>query len=74
MQASSQTQGQPGGAAITVSSRRRTIANRMLASCQQTAPVTLTTRLDATNLVNLRDQFKQAANGSADSVILGHRD
>lgn len=33
----------------------------MVASHQATAPVTLTTRVDATNLVNLRNQFKAAA-------------
>jgi pyruvate dehydrogenase E2 component (dihydrolipoamide acetyltransferase) len=49
---------------VPVSSRRRTIANRMMASRQQTASVTLTTRIDATNLVGLRQQFKQASNGS----------
>lgn len=48
------------GQRIPISSRRRTIAARMSASSQQTAPVTLTTRADATNLVNLRDQFKAA--------------
>ncbi|MCE9528907.1 MAG: 2-oxo acid dehydrogenase subunit E2, partial [Planctomycetales bacterium] len=48
------------GTRIPVSSRRRTIAARMTASSQQTAPVTLTTRADATNLVNLRGQFKAA--------------
>jgi pyruvate dehydrogenase E2 component (dihydrolipoamide acetyltransferase) len=53
-----------GGATVAVSSRRRTIANRMLASREQTASVTLTTRIDATNLVGLRQQFKQSANGS----------
>jgi pyruvate dehydrogenase E2 component (dihydrolipoamide acetyltransferase) len=47
---------------IPISSRRRTIANRMKASGDQTAPVTLTTRVDATNLVNLRTQFKQSTN------------
>lgn len=46
--------------AMPVSSRRRTIAARMLASAKNTAPVTLTTRLDATNLVSLRRQFKAA--------------
>ncbi len=50
--------GSAGGSRIAVSSRRRTIAARMTASSQQTAPVTLTTRADATNLVNLRGQFK----------------
>jgi pyruvate dehydrogenase E2 component (dihydrolipoamide acetyltransferase) len=49
-----------GGKRIPISSRRRTIAARMTASIQQTAPVTLTTRADATNLVNLRNQFKTA--------------
>lgn len=42
----------------SLSGRRRTIAQRMLASSQQTAAVTLTTRADATNLVSLRQQFK----------------
>jgi pyruvate dehydrogenase E2 component (dihydrolipoamide acetyltransferase) len=46
--------------AIPVSSRRRTIANRMKASRDHTAPVTLTTKVDATNLVSLRNQFKQS--------------
>ena len=49
---------------VPVSSRRRTIANRMIASREQTASVTLTTRIDASNLVGLRTQFKHAANGS----------
>ncbi|HXY34437.1 MAG TPA: 2-oxo acid dehydrogenase subunit E2, partial [Planctomycetaceae bacterium] len=40
---------------------RRTIAARMAAGAQSTAPVTLTTTADATNLVSLRDQFKAAA-------------
>ena len=48
-------------APIAGSAIRRTIAERMLASHLSTAPVTLTTTVDATNLVNLRDQFKQAA-------------
>ncbi len=51
----------PTGASLAITSRRRTIADRMLASHLQTAPVTLTTRVDATNLVNLRMQFKSAA-------------
>ena len=52
------------GVMVPVSSRRRTIANRMRASQEQTASVTLTTKIDATNLVGLRQQFKQSANGS----------
>ncbi len=46
------------GRRIPLTSRRRVIAQRMAASRQQTVPVTLTTKADATNLVNLRDQFK----------------
>ena len=45
----------------SVGTIRRTIAERMLASHRSTAPVTLTTTADATNLVNLRNQFKAAA-------------
>ena len=43
------------------SSRRRAIADRMLASLRTTAPVTLTSRASATHLLNLRAQFKAAA-------------
>lgn len=46
---------------IPLSKRRRVIAQRMVASHQSTAPVTLTTRADAANLVNTREQFKGAA-------------
>ena len=58
--AATQPSASASGSRIPVSSRRRTIATRMTASSQQTAPVTLTTRADATNLVNLREQFKTA--------------
>lgn len=47
------------------SSRRKTIANRMKASRDRSAPVTLTTRVDATNLVSLRNQFKLTGDGAA---------
>lgn len=47
-----------GSQAGSLSPRRRTIAQRMLTSSQQTAAVTLTSRADATNLVSLRQQFK----------------
>jgi pyruvate dehydrogenase E2 component (dihydrolipoamide acetyltransferase) len=46
--------------AAPISVTRRTIAERMLASLRSTAPVTLTTKIDAANLVNLRAQFKSA--------------
>ena len=49
---------------VPVSSRRRTIASRMMASRAQTASVTITTRTDATNLTGLRQQFKQVASRS----------
>lgn len=40
------------------SSVRGVIAQRMMDAVRSTAPVTLTTRVDATNLVALREQFK----------------
>jgi pyruvate dehydrogenase E2 component (dihydrolipoamide acetyltransferase) len=44
--------------ATPVPSMRRVIAERMLTSHHSTAPVTLTTTIDATELVNLRKQWK----------------
>jgi len=49
-----------GAEIVRLTPLRRTIAHRMQTSHQTTAPVTLTTRLDATNLVNLRQQFKSS--------------
>jgi pyruvate dehydrogenase E2 component (dihydrolipoamide acetyltransferase) len=43
---------------LPVSPTRRLIAERMTASCRTTAPVTLSTTVDATNLVGLRRQFR----------------
>jgi pyruvate dehydrogenase E2 component (dihydrolipoamide acetyltransferase) len=43
---------------IPIRPTRRTIAARMVESRAVTAPVTLTTTVDATNLVNLRGQFR----------------
>ena len=43
---------------IPITSRRRTIAQKMVTSLQQTAPVTLTRRVDATILVATRNQYK----------------
>jgi len=54
---------------VSTTSLRRTIAERMLHSVQTTAPVTLTTRVDATNLVSLRRQF---SNQSAEIVPAYH--
>jgi len=43
---------------VPVSALRKTIAQRLLASHRNSVPVTLTTNVDASNLVNLRNQFK----------------
>ena len=59
------------GRRIPLTSRRKVIAQRMVASRQQTVPVTLTTKADATNLVNLREQFKTT---SGESPIPGYQD
>lgn len=52
------------------SARRRKIAEHMVASLRTTAPVTLTSRASAANLLNLRAQFKAAAasGGTADAI------
>jgi pyruvate dehydrogenase E2 component (dihydrolipoamide acetyltransferase) len=55
------TQGTPGSPLLPHTHMRRTIAARMLAGHVQAAPVTLTTKADAANLVNVRKQFKSAA-------------
>jgi pyruvate dehydrogenase E2 component (dihydrolipoamide acetyltransferase) len=46
--------------ALPITALRRTIARRVMESRQNTAPVTLTTRADATALVALRNQWKLA--------------
>ena len=48
---------------------RRTIAERMLHRARSTAPVTLTTTADATNLVNLRSRFKDT-----DAIVPSYTD
>lgn len=45
---------------VPITAMRRTIATRMVNSLNNTAPVTITCRCDATNLVTLRQQFKAA--------------
>jgi pyruvate dehydrogenase E2 component (dihydrolipoamide acetyltransferase) len=54
------------------SATRRTIADRMLASAQQSAPVTLTTEADATELVRLRGQLAGGLAGSDQAVPAYH--
>jgi pyruvate dehydrogenase E2 component (dihydrolipoamide acetyltransferase) len=51
-----------------LSPTRRIIAERMLRSARSTAPVTLTSQVDATNLVNLRAQFQIAGAAGGDPV------
>lgn len=55
---------QPGDTRTPISQVRRVTASRMSASAQTTAPVTLTTEVDATELVSLRKQLKQNATAS----------
>jgi pyruvate dehydrogenase E2 component (dihydrolipoamide acetyltransferase) len=50
-----------GSQEVAMTAIRRTIAERMVQSAQTTAGVTLSTTVDATNLVNLRRQFKAVA-------------
>lgn len=52
-----------GDQPVAVTTMRRTIAERMLQSKTNTAPVTLTCRVDATNLVAMRNQFKAMGTG-----------
>ncbi len=47
-----------------ISSLRKTIAQRLVHSLRTTAPVTLHATVDATNLVNLREQFQTIAAGT----------
>jgi pyruvate dehydrogenase E2 component (dihydrolipoamide acetyltransferase) len=54
----------PPGKSAT-SSVRQTIATRMLAAAQQTAAVTLTASADATQLVNLRQQYRTCTTNCA---------
>jgi len=51
---------------VPVTTVRRTIADRMAASAHTVAPVTLTTEADATELVRLRKQLKEDAEGGTD--------
>lgn len=53
---------------IPITSMRRTIANRMVASLQQTAPVTLTTEIDVTSVVKFRDDLKRSGNSRIPSI------
>lgn len=69
---STQDAGEPAATIRPISKIRRTIAARMSAGIHETAPVTLTTKCDSTNLVNLRQQFRAAA--AAGDIVPGHND
>jgi pyruvate dehydrogenase E2 component (dihydrolipoamide acetyltransferase) len=49
------------GRLVALSPVRKVIAERLAAGLRQAVPVTLTTTADATNLINLRGQFKAAS-------------
>ncbi|MFI5460139.1 MAG: dihydrolipoamide acetyltransferase family protein [Isosphaerales bacterium] len=73
------SRGEPSGPAsreyreVPVGAVRKTIAERMLQSARTTAAVTITTTVDATNLVNLRQQFK-AVVGTGQAPTIGYTD
>lgn len=54
-------------AAVPITTLRRTIAARMMESKRNTAPVTLTSRADVTELVAVREKWKAAAGSEAPS-------
>ena len=53
---------------IPITPLRRTIANRMVASLQQTAPVTLTAEIDVTSLIEFREQLKRSGESLVPSI------
>jgi len=62
---------------VSVDAIRRVIAERVMQGAHGAAPVTLTTSIDATNLVNLRQQFKAAGRrGPSDPgvAVVGYGD
>jgi pyruvate dehydrogenase E2 component (dihydrolipoamide acetyltransferase) len=61
------------GEEVAITQTRRIIAQRMAEGAQTTAPVTLTTEADATDLVTVREQFK-AALGPRDMVVPTYTD
>lgn len=53
---------------IPITPLRRTIAHRMVASLQQTAPVTLTAEFDVTSLIEFREQLKRSGEPLVPSI------
>jgi pyruvate dehydrogenase E2 component (dihydrolipoamide acetyltransferase) len=56
---------------IPIDATRRAIAERMIRNSKETAGVTLTTSIDVTNLVNLRQQFKAVARDQGEQASPG---
>ncbi len=61
---------------VPIDATRRSIAERVMQGAHATAPVTLTTSIDATNLVSLRQQFKSVAaqSGQETDGAIGYTD
>lgn len=59
---------------MAFTSNRRTIARRMLESHLEKASVTLNTTADMTNLVSLREQFRQLATADLASAVPSYND
>lgn len=53
---------------VPITPMRRTIATRMAASLQQTAPVTLTAEMDVTSVVQFREELKRSGNSLIPSI------
>lgn len=72
--------GYPGGSASAamqtqpLTTLRRTIANRLKRSRDETVPVTLNCRADAGNLVGIREQFRAAASTEASAAVPSYTD
>ena len=56
------------GQTVPISRVRRTIAEKMLTASQQGAPVTLTTKADATNLVKRRNRFQRQLTAAGEPI------
>ncbi|MFO0820468.1 MAG: dihydrolipoamide acetyltransferase family protein [Pirellulales bacterium] len=65
---SAATQAQP------LTTLRRTIANRLKRSRDETVPVTLNCRADAGNLVGIREQFRAAASAESSAAVPSYTD
>lgn len=53
---------------IPITPLRRTIADRMVASLRQTAPVTLTSEIDVSSLIDFRERLKRSSESPIPSI------